>query len=48
VPDVVPRRHLYEFLNIAPYKLTPFGFDGRKAASARRTKLARHGVPFVM
>ena len=46
VPDVVPRRHLYEFLNIAPYKLTPFRFDARKAT--RRTKLARRNVPFVM
>ena len=47
VPDVVPRRHLYEFLNIAPYKISPFGFDARKASFARRTKFARHGVPFV-
>jgi len=36
VPEVVPRRHLYEFLNIAPYKITPFGFAMRNAL-ARRT-----------
>ena len=29
VPEVVARRHLFEFLHIAPYKITPFGFAAR-------------------
>lgn len=35
VPEVLPGRQLYEFLDIAPYKITPFGFAVRNATVAR-------------
>jgi PAS domain-containing protein len=34
VPGIVPRRHLYKFLNVAPYKITPPRFSKRNGITA--------------
>ena len=37
VERVVPRRHLYKFLNVAPYKITPPRFAKRNGSASLRT-----------
>ena len=47
VADIVPRRHLYKFLNVAPYKITPPGFAKRSgsAVSLRTAESQSNSVP---
>jgi PAS domain S-box-containing protein len=47
VAGIVPRRHLYKFLNVAPYKITPPRFAKRNgsAASLRTAESPSNSVP---